>query len=574
MSDTTPPPDKDGSVDPTLAGRAPKAKSKTGPIIAVVVAVVVVAAAAFGIYKAVGGKKDDANITSGLSASATSDTATTTDTVTTTETTAAADEATDAETVEAAGPVSGTDDAATVVIGLSLEPTNLDVRNAADAALTQAFLDNVYEGLVSRGADGNPVPKLASEWTISDDALTYTFTIPDGRAFSNGDALTADDVAWSLNDVIDNGYVGADTLAKVASVEAADANTLVITLSEPYPDLLWALGGRGGLVLDQDATNDLSSSAIGSGPFLFQEWKQGDSITLVRNDNYWGTPAGVQSVVLRYITDSNAQLNAFNAGDVDVLAPISNDLVSQIAVDGAETFVAEASDKFVLAFNNAAEPLNQLEVRQAIRYAIDHPAVVTARGGVDRELGGPIAPTDPGYEDLTSLYPHDVDKAKELLAAAGYADGLELTLTIPSFYGNVLPDVLTSQLAEAGITLTVESVEFAAWLEDVYTNHDYQLSIVDHAEARDFGNWANPDYYFGYDNAEVQSLYAQAIVAASAEEEAELLAQAARIVSEEAAADWLVNFRQSIAVWPGISGFPQSQINSYLPLAGLAVAAQ
>jgi peptide/nickel transport system substrate-binding protein len=549
----TPPAGSSDSVDPTLAGRAYR-RWTPKHWIALGAAVVVVAAGAVVAVKLIDGREADATTPTAA-----------------TDTTAAYAPATAADPTTAAA--TGPDPDATVTIGLSLEPTNLNIRSTSGAALTQALIGNVYEGLVARSPAGEIVPGLAKEWDISADGKAYTFTLHDNLTFSNGHDLTAEDAAWSINQLIADELVDSDYLAKVDTVTATDPATVTITLKEPSPDLLWALSGRPGLVLDQEATNDLNSTAVGSGPFLLDNWKQGDSITLVRNDDYWGDKAQVKQVVLRYITDSNAQLNAFNSGDLDVLAPISNDLRSQVTVAGAEFFVAEATDKFVLAFNNGKAPLDRLEVRQAIRHALDHEAFVAARGDVDRLLGGPIAPGDPGYEDLTGLYPHDVAKAKELLATAGFADGLDLELTIPSFYGTVLADLVVSQLAEAGIRVTVKQVEFSAWLEDVYTAKDYELSIVDHAESHDFAAWANPDYYFAYDNPEVQTLYAQATVAATEQEAATLLAQAARIVSQDAAADWLINFRQSVALRPGITGFPEAQINSYLNLAALTATA-
>lgn len=464
-------------------------------------------------------------------------------------------------------------DDATLTVGLTLEPTNLDIRTTSGAALDQVLIDNIYQPLVRRSADGTLTPSLASAWTTSDDALTYTFTIVQGATFSNGTPITAATAAASINSVIDQKYSGSEFLGSVDSVTAPSDTELVITLTQPYPDLVWALSGRAGLVLDTTSDNDLATTAIGSGPFTLKEWKQGDSITLARNDSYWGAKPKLAEVVFRYITDVNAAANALKSGDLDVLAPIDANLSKQVSTEDFNVVKGGSSDKFVLAFNNGAKPLNDLKVRQAIRYAIDHPAIVEARGGVDGLLGGPIPDVDPGYEDLTGLYPHDVDKAKALLAEAGYADGLTLTLTIPSFYGDTFPNLLTSQLAEAGITLKTDSVPFATWLEDVYTKKDYQLSIVDHAESHDFGSWANPDYYFNYDNAEVQKLYADSQVATSEDESNSLLAQAARLVSEDAAADWLVNFRTVTAIRHGVSGFPTDQINSRLDVSGVTVAA-
>lgn len=482
-------------------------------------------------------------------------------------------DASDAPTGASDEPAGGTDPDAVVTVGLTLEPSNLDIRTTSGVALDQVLIDNVYEGLVSRTVDGDVAPSLAAEWEVSEDALTYTFNLVEGVTFSNGNALTSEDAVWSIRQVIDEELRDADLLASVDEITAPDETTVEITVTQPDPNLLWALSGRAGLVLDSEATNDLKSSAIGSGPFLLTEWKQGDAITFERNDDYWADPAGVAGVVFRYLTDENAAVNALNSGDLDVLAPIVTLLRDQVEADGVELVEGEASDTFVLAFNNGVEPFTDLRVRQAIRYAIDHEALVVARGGVDALLGGPIAPGDPGYEDLTGLYPYDPERATALLADAGYDDGLELELVIPSFYGTTFPDLLTSQLAAVGITLTTRSVEFPAWLEDVYTNKDYQLSIVDHAESRDFASWADPDYYFAYDNAEVQDLFAQSQVALTPEESSALLAQAARIVSEDAAGDWLTNFRTLTAVRESVQGFPTDYVNARLDLSGLTVAA-
>ncbi|MFT4123323.1 MAG: ABC transporter substrate-binding protein [Microbacteriaceae bacterium] len=520
-------------TEPALTERTPGSPRRRGLVIGIAAGAVVVVAAAIGIPLALAGGSGDGSAT------------------------------------EAAADI---DPDGVLRVGLRLEPTSLDIRTTAGAALDQILIDNVYQGLVSRDAAGDISPSIASSWQVSDDGLSYTFTLNEGVTFSNGDALTSEDVVWSINDLISSDGVDASDLEKVTDVSADGDSTVVITLSDRDPDLLYALAGRAGLVLDEDATNDIATTAIGSGPFLLDSWKQGDSITFTRNDAYWGEEPKLAEVDFVYYTDTTAATNAALAGDVDVLTGVDPNTISQFdALDGSSVVTGTASDKFVLAFNDTEAPFTDERVRQAIRYAIDHQSLVDAYGaGV--VLGGPIVSSDPGYEDLSDLYPYDVDKAKELLAEAGYADGLDLTVTIPSFYGTTITDALTSQLAEAGITLTVDSVEFSTWLTDVYTNRDYQLSIVDHAEARDFGNWADPDYYFGYDNAEVQDLYEQATSAASTDEEAELLAEAARIVSEDAAADWLFNSQSVTVVADDVTGFPTDSTSSRLNVAGVTVA--
>jgi peptide/nickel transport system substrate-binding protein len=167
----------------------------------------------------------------------------------------------------------------------------------------------------------------------------------------------------------------------------------------------------------------------------------------------------------------------------------------------------------------------------------------------------------------------DPERAKELLAEAGQKD-LSLTLTIPSFYGTTVSTYLVSAFNDIGVDLKVDPVEFPTWLQDVYTNKDYELSFVLHVEPRDFSNFANPDYYFGYDNPKVQELYAEATKTVDADESAELLAQAARIVSEDHAADWLYTGETITAVGPGVSGFPVDSINSRIDLSAVTLASE
>lgn len=458
---------------------------------------------------------------------------------------------------------------ASVAIRLVLEPGNLDIRETAGAALDQILVDNIYQGLVSRTPDQQIVPALASDWTISPDGLTYEFELREGVTFHDGQELTPGDVVWSLTMRRDT-----DTWrdsARLANVEtiAADGQTITLTLTEPDSTLLWNLTGRAGLIFKEGDTVDYKTETNGTGPFVMTSWKQGDSITFARNDEYWGEAAQVAEIVFDYIPDNQAALNAALAGEVDVVTGFDANLTSQIEADGEYAVVlGQSTDKGTLAINQESGPLADKRVRQAIRQAIDHDAIVEALGA-GQTLFGPIPELDPGYEDLADIAPYDPEAARELLADAGYED-LTLRLTIPSFYGTTIPQILVSDLNEVGITLRVDSVEFSAWLNDVYVNRDYQLSFVLHTEARDFENWANPDYYFTYDNPEVQRLFAESMSATSDDEAADLLREAARIVSEDMAADWLYNGASVVAVGATITGMPSVNVNERLNLAEIA----
>ncbi|ROP60639.1 ABC transporter substrate-binding protein [Curtobacterium sp. PhB115] len=469
-------------------------------------------------------------------------------------------------------------DDATVRVGLVLEPTSLDIRTQSGAALDQVLIDNVYQGLVGRTADGDVRDVLASKHTVSDDGLTYTFTLRDGTTFQDGKDVTAADVVWSLEQVKSNDtYVDSAKLANVSSITSPSAGVVELKLAKPDSDLLWNLTGRSGLVLEKAAKNDLSDTANGTGPYEVASWKQGDSLTFERNDDYWGTKAKVGKVVFRYITQPSTAVNAMANGDLDVQTAVDGTLKSQLEGNSDITLhTGKTTDKYTLAFNDAKAPFTDKKVRQAIRQAIDAKAIIKAIGGTGVEQGGPIPELDPGYEDLTDIDAYDPANAKKLLASAGQ-ENLKLTLTYANIYPTTIGDVLKSQLADVGITLTVKRVDFATWLSQVFQapksgTRDFDLSLVDHVEARDFGNWANPEYYFGYDNAEVQALYAESVAATSESEKAEALKKAAKIVSEDAAGEWLYTSTSITAVRKGVTGVPFDGTNSRLDLSGLAVS--
>ena len=467
---------------------------------------------------------------------------------------------------------SGAKYADSVTVGLKLAPTNLDIRTTAGSALDQVLIGNVYEGIVARDSKNQVAPAIASSWEESKDGLTYTFHLNKNMTFSNGDKLDAEDVAWSINELIAKQYHDAEALAAVSKVEAKDADTVVMTLKTPNSNLLWTLTGRAGLVFDKDAKYDLKTQAIGSGPYTVSKFVENSSITLKANEKYWGkNKAKTPTVVIKYLADDNAAVNALKSGDVQVLAPITETLAEPFASDPDKYTVkaGDGTDKYVLAFNNASgSKLADKRIRQAIRYAINHKEIIASRGGADKALGGPIPSLDPGYEDLTGLYPYDQAKAKSLMAEAGYSADkpLELSLTYANIYGTELGDQLRSQLKPIGIDLKVNVVEFSTWLQDVYTNHDFDISLVDHNESHDFYSWADPTYYFGYDNKDVQKLYNEGVAATSDKERDAKFAEAAKLISEDAPADWLFNYRVTTATAKGVEGFPFDLNQTVMPL--------
>lgn len=462
----------------------------------------------------------------------------------------------------------------TVTIGLKLAPTNLDIRNQSGSSLDQLLIGNVYEGLVARNEKNQVSPSLAKSWEVSKDGLRYTFHLRKDSVFSNGHKLTAKDAAWSFNELVSKQYRGSNMVGKVESAKAKDDYTFEITLKEPNAKLLWALCSRAGLVFDKTAKYDAKTQAVGSGPYLIEKFVPSDRVVLKANPRYKGIhPAKTEKVVVRYFVDDNAAVDALSSGAVKALAPISGQLAKPFK-DDSKRYVVRAgngTDKFVLAMNMNGERTKDARVRKAIRYAIDHKQIIASRGGTDLALGGPIPSLDPGYEDLTKLYPHNIDRAKSLMKDAGFdkSHPLKLSLTYPNIYGTQLGDQLRSQLEAVGIDLRVNVVEFTTWLQDVYKNKQYDLSMVDHNESHDFGQWADPTYYYGYDNKQVQDLYAKAMLCANEHESAKLLAKAARIISKDAPADWLFNYRVVTAKVKNLEGMPFDMNQEILPLYNL-----
>jgi len=467
---------------------------------------------------------------------------------------------------------SGASSESELVIGLQLEPTNLDIRNTGGVALDQILIDNVYQGLIGlkSGTLDQYVPVLAEDLPeVSADGLSYTFALREGVNFASGNPLTAQDVVDSLS-ATEGPASLATMLGTGVSVEAVDDQTVTLTLDAPNSQVMWQLANRPGLIFESAYDGDLADTSNGTGPYTVADWKQGDSITFAANPEYWGEAPEITTVVWRYIPDANAAVNAALEGDLDVLAPVTSSMTEQFEGSDFTIDRADSTDVFTLGFNTQRAPLDDVRVRQAISMAIDDDSIVQAFYGDGKPLGGPITDLEPAYEDLTSVNAYDPDAARALLDEAGVSE-LDLTVTMPNIYAPDAINQVVTQLGEIGITLNVNSVEFGTWLNDVYTAKDFDLSFVNHAEPNDFVNYTNPDYYFGYDNPEVRELYAQSIATTDTDEANELIKQAARLVAEDAPAKWLINYTPANAISSKVSGFPNSNTNSRINLEGVSV---
>lgn len=481
---------------------------------------------------------------------------------------------------------SGTDDSGgtanapstdgTVTIGFALEPVSLDITGAAGAAIPQVLLGNVYEGLVAVADDGSIVPALAESWTVSEDGLVYTFSLRDAT-FHDGSALTASDVIWSLQRVSASSpeVLPAITQQFVGIQQAfvIDDHTVEVTLGARDNDFLYNLTQRGGVILRQDST-DLAGTANGTGPYRLKEWNRGSSIVLERWDGFHGEPAATKTVVFRYIEDATALSNSVLSGEIDVMSTVqAPELLSAFeGRDDLKVLTGTTSCEVTLAMNNSRPPFDDARVRRAVRQAIDKKTLIdVAWAGYGLQIGSFVPPTDPWYEDLTGTAPYDADAARALLAEAGVAEGTEVVLDVPPIaYATKSQDFIAASLAKVGLKVSINPIEWAEWLDRVFTRADYDMTIVCHVERNDMAIYANPDYYFRYDSAEYRDLITRAASAPDDASRTDLLRQAARVLDDDSASDWLWLLPNLQVAASGVTGVPLNAVGDGYSVARIA----
>jgi len=389
-------------------------------------------------------------------------------------------------------------------VSLQLEPPNLDpTTGGAASAIREVTYANIFEGLTRIDATGSVQPDLAKAWDISADGLTYTFHLHDGVKFHDGTPFTAADVKFTLDRDRDAKSVSAQKqlFTAIASVDVLDPLTVKVTLSQPNGDFLYNMGWGDAVIVSPKSAATNAANPIGTGPFKFVDWVKGDHIDLARNPDYWGTPAKLDKASFKFIADPTAATAALLAGDVDASPEFpAPEALAQIKADPRFVVVVGSTEgETVLAINNGHKPLGNVKVREAIAHAIDRKAIIDgAMFGLGTPIGTFFPPDNPAYVDLTAQSNFDPEKSKALLKEAGVTD-LTLALKLPPPpYARNGGQIIAQELANVGIKTTVTNVEWSDWLKTVFTDKDYDLTIVSHVEPNDIGIFARDDYYFDY----------------------------------------------------------------------------
>jgi peptide/nickel transport system substrate-binding protein len=435
-----------------------------------------------------------------------------------------------------------------VTIGMAIEPTGLDPTVAAPVAIGQVTWQNIFEGLTTIDKDGQIRPQLAESWEISEDGKTYTFKLRQGVTFHNGVAFDSSVAKFTIDRAR-----GADSVnpqkryfASIDAVETPDAGTLVLKLKQPAGSLLYWLGWPSSVMVEPKSAEDNKTTPIGTGPFTFVSWAKGAKVDLARNADYWNKDVSValETASFRFVNDPQAQAAALQAGDVDAFPEFgAPELVSSF--EGSEklaTVIGNTELKVVAGMNNARKPFSDKRVRQALMMAVDRAMVVEgAWSGYGTPIGSHYTPNDRGYKDLTGVYPYDAEKAKALLAEAGYPDGFSFTIKAPQMvYAQRSSQILQALFAEIGVTMNIETTEFPAkWVADVLKAADYDMTIVAHAEPMDIDIYARDPYYFNYKNPAFNEVLEKVEATADPAEQDRLYGEAQTILAEDVPALFL-----------------------------------
>lgn len=474
-----------------------------------------------------------------------------------------------------------------LVVAQIAEPKSLDP-HAVTAVNDFRILMNVYDGLVRYKPGTLEVePALATEWTISEDGKTYTFTLREGVTFHDGSPFNSEAVKFNFERMLDESHPQHDTgpfplsffFSAVETIEAPDPQTVVFKLKEPYAPFLSNLAYPTGLIVSPEAVmqhgQDFGRNPSGTGPFRFAEWQSNSRVVVEANPDYWDGAPQLQAVVYRPITDANTRVAEMLSGGVDVMVEVPPDNVANFRDDGAFKVYEQAGPHLWFLILNAKEgPMADKRVRQAVNYAIDKTALVeNVLQGTAEVAAGPTPPAFAwAHNDALEPYPHDPEKAKQLLAEAG-AEGASLTFYVTEGGSGMLDPVamgaaIQADLAKVGLDVKIETYEWNTFLGKVNPGLEGKADMAEMAwmtndpdtlpylalrsEAFPDKGGFNSGYY---SNPAVDELLEQARRSTDQSERAMFYKEMQEIVHEDAPWAFIANWKQNAVSSAAVGGF-------------------
>ena len=433
------------------------------------------------------------------------------------------------------------------------------------AAGTREVLFNIFEGLVKPNSDGEMIPAVAEKYTLSEDGTTYTFTLREGVKFHNGQTVTAEDVVYSINRCAavpegqEKPLVAA--FSAVKSVEALDEKTVAVTIAQRDLEFISYMTAA---IIPADYENQ-DTAPVGTGPFRFVSRTPQQDFVMERFEDYWGAPAWLDKVTYKICENADALVMNLNGGSIDLCAHLTSAQASQL---NQNFQVLEGTMNLVQAIylNNQAKPFDNQLVRQALCYAIDRQGIMDmVADGHGTAVGSSIYPAFTKYflPELVDKYPHDVAKAKELLAQAGYPDGFDMTISVPNNYQPHMDtaEVVAEQLREAGINVTIQPVEWSTWLDTIYNGRQFQSTLVGvdaaNMTARAMLERFTSDHaknFINYNNPAYDALFQKAINAQDEAGQTDLYKQMETMLADTAANVYIQDLCDLVAMRQDLGG--------------------
>ena len=433
------------------------------------------------------------------------------------------------------------------------------------AAGTREVLFNIFEGLVKPNSDGEMIPAVAEKYTLSEDGTTYTFTLREGVKFHNGQTVTAEDVVYSINRCAavpegqEKPLVAA--FSAVKSVEALDEKTVAVTIAQRDLEFISYMTAA---IIPADYENQ-DTAPVGTGPFRFVSRTPQQDFVMERFEDYWGAPAWLDKVTYKICENADALVMNLNGGSIDLCAHLTSAQASQL---NQNFQVLEGTMNLVQAIylNNQAKPFDNQLVRQALCYAIDRQGIMDmVADGHGTAVGSSIYPAFTKYflPELVDKYPHDVAKAKELLAQAGYPDGFDMTISVPNNYQPHIDtaEVVAEQLREAGMNVTIQPVEWSTWLDTIYNGRQFQATVVGvdaaNMTARAMLERFTSDYgknFINYNNPAYDALFQKAINAQDEAGQTDLYKQMETMLADTAANVYIQDLCDLVAMRQDLGG--------------------
>lgn len=431
---------------------------------------------------------------------------------------------------------------------LSGGPDTLDPHGTA-ATLAFMVMKSLYDTLVEPDDEGKLIPALAESWTASPDGTTWTFRLRSGVRFHHGKTLDAGDVKATLERILDPATRSPRRLqiGPIRSVEVVDPLTVRVVLTERYAPLLASLAEGWGAILPADLIarrHDFSTRPVGTGPFTLAEWQRDSFIRLQRFDGYWmrGQPS-LREVFIRFVPERAVKVAGLLSGEFNAVDTLDPDDLPRVRANPDVRVITQVTSLVnVVAVNNSRGPLRDIRVRRALWHAIDRRQVLRTAYGPDSVPSAVFMDvTSPFWVDVGDPYPFDPERARRLLAEAGYGAGLTLDLALPQPFPPHIEagQLVQAMLARAGITARTRVVEWGFWLSRIFGGGDYDLTIIGHTGKLDpegrLTGWGDPARnYIRYENQKVEDLIHAGRITVNPDHRKRIYAEALKMMTSDA----------------------------------------